>query len=95
MVYHIELQIQRYALSREAAIRLALEQILPGIGSSWLTYTLHGGGIASATLTPRVEVDDPRALAAALTHAVVRMDAHAQSFVSEIETTSQRLLRVG
>ena len=71
MVYHIELQIQRYALSREAAIRLALEQILPGIGSSWLTYTLHGGGIASATLTPRVEVDDPRALAAALTHAVV------------------------
>lgn len=95
MVYHIELQIQGYTLAREGAIRVALEQILPGIGSTWLTYNLHAGGTASATLAPRVEVDDPHALAADLTTAVVRVDPKAKAFVSEIETTEQRLLRVG
>jgi hypothetical protein len=95
MVYHIELQLQGYALAREGAIRGALERILPGISNSWLTYTLHGGGTASASLTPRVEVDDPRALAASLTTAVVTADPSAKAFVSAIETTEQRLLRVG
>jgi hypothetical protein len=95
MVYHLELQLQGYRLDRESAIRSALELILPGVSSSWLTYTLHGGGTASASLTPRVEVDDPRALAASLTSAVVAADPSAKAFVSAIETTEQRLLRVG
>jgi hypothetical protein len=93
MSTEIRLEITGYRLSHEKAIRDALDLLAPGITEGWLTYTLHGGGTASATIVVASDNANPRALGASLAAAAVVADPGAKAFVGAIETAAERRAR--
>lgn len=90
MTTEIRLEIAGYRTASEKAIRDALDLLVPGATESWLTYTLHGGGTASATVVAATDEADPRAVAARLVAAIVAADPGARAHISAIETPAER-----
>lgn len=90
MDIEIRLEIAGYRLSHEKAIRDALDRLHPGITEGWLTYNLHGGGTASATVVARTRAEHPDRLGATLAAAVVAADPKARAFVAAVETPDER-----
>lgn len=95
MQHAIRLELRNYRLTREKALRDLIDQLAPGATEGWLTYNLHGGGTASASIVFVTDVPDPRALLARLLGALVVADDNAQPFVESVVPVAGLGARVG
>jgi hypothetical protein len=95
MSHAIRLELRNYRLTREKSLRDLLDRLAPGATEGWLTYNLHGGGTASASVVFVTDAPDPRALVARLLAALVAADDNAKPFIESIVPVAGLGARVG